>query len=114
MKVVSKKMRNHYVKEGHAQNYEDCINICSFIQKIRNWDMTIMHKWLHYCLEPIYYVQIFVAIKFNLIVISFKFLFHYIEFIILITGYKYSFQYKMLKVKSIKDDTPQHVIDKIY
>ena len=60
------------------------------------------------------YLEIFVAIKFNLIVISFKFLFHYIKFIILIIGYKYSFKYKMLKVKSIKDDTPEHAIDKMY
>ena len=60
------------------------------------------------------YLEIYVAIKFNLIVIYFKFLFHYIKFIILITRYKYSFQYKMLKVKSIKDDTPEHVIDKMY
>ena len=40
MKVVSKKMRNHYVKGGDVKNYEDYINICSFIQKFRNWDMT--------------------------------------------------------------------------
>ena len=40
MKVVSQKTRNHFVKGGDAEKYEDCINICSFVQKIRNWVMT--------------------------------------------------------------------------
>ena len=40
MKVVSQNTRNHYVKGGDAKKYEDCINICFFVQKIRNWDMT--------------------------------------------------------------------------
>ena len=40
MKVVSQKMRNHYVKGGDAEMYEDYINICSFVERIRNWDMT--------------------------------------------------------------------------
>ena len=39
MKVVSQKTRNHCVQGGDAKKYEDCINICSFVQKIRNWDM---------------------------------------------------------------------------
>ena len=40
MKVVSQKTRHHYVKGGDAEKYEDCINICSFVQKNRNWVMT--------------------------------------------------------------------------
>ena len=40
MKVASQKMINHYVKGGAAGKYEDYINICSFVQTIRNWDMT--------------------------------------------------------------------------
>ena len=39
VKVVSQKMRKHCVKGGDAEKYEDYINICSFVQKIRNWDM---------------------------------------------------------------------------
>ena len=41
--------------------------------------MIIMCKWLYYWLEQSYYVQIVEDIlsrKFNLIVVSFKFLFH--------------------------------------
>ena len=40
MKVVSQKTRHHYAKGGDAEKYEDCINICSFVQKSRNWVMT--------------------------------------------------------------------------
>ena len=36
MKVVSQKMINHYVKGGDAEKYEDRINICSFVERIRN------------------------------------------------------------------------------
>ena len=39
MKVVSQKTRNQCVQGSDAKKYEDCINICSFVQKIRNWDM---------------------------------------------------------------------------
>ena len=39
MKVVSQETKNHYVARGDAEKYEECINICSFVQKIRNWDM---------------------------------------------------------------------------
>ena len=40
MEVVRQKTRNHYVKGDDAEKYEDCINISSFVQKIRNWAMT--------------------------------------------------------------------------
>ena len=46
MKVISQKTRNHYVTRGDAKKYEDCINICSFVQKIRNWDMTYHYNKL--------------------------------------------------------------------
>ena len=39
MKVVSQKTRNNYVIRSDAEKYEDCINICSFVERIRNWDM---------------------------------------------------------------------------
>ena len=40
MKVVSQKRRKHYVKGGDAEKYEDCINICAFVERISKWDMT--------------------------------------------------------------------------
>ena len=40
MKVVSQKTRHHYVKGGDVEKYEDCINICYFVQKNRNWVIT--------------------------------------------------------------------------
>ena len=36
MKVGDQKMRNQHVKGGDAEKYEDCINICSFVERIRN------------------------------------------------------------------------------
>ena len=39
MKVVRQKIRNRYVKGGDAEKYKDCINICSFVDRIRNLDM---------------------------------------------------------------------------
>ena len=56
------------------------ICICDYII---GYNQVIMYK----------YLKIFLVVKFNLTVISFKFL---------IIGYKYYFKYKTLKVKSIK------------
>ena len=39
MKVVSQKTRSHYIKGRDVKKYEDCINIFSFIERIRNWDI---------------------------------------------------------------------------
>ena len=40
MKVYRQKARNQYIKGSDAEKYEDCINVFSFVQKIRNWVMT--------------------------------------------------------------------------
>ena len=40
MKVVSQKARNQYIKGSDAEKYADCINVFSFVQKIRNWVVT--------------------------------------------------------------------------
>ena len=82
MKVVSQNTINHYVKGGDAEKYEDRINICSFVETIRNWDMTCDYFVSGYIIGwnqviMYKYYKIFLVVKFNLIVVFF--------FIILIT-----------------------------